>query len=116
MKKITVGVFAVLLLASAVAIAQQYQPLPFPQEANPALSNSYADESSSVNADMPSSMAENQSGMFERRHDQADLGSPFPSAANPSLGRGSEDQTTPSWEREHDLGSPFPSAADPSNQ
>ncbi len=112
--KIASGVFAVLLLVTAVAVGQQHQSYaePFPQSANPALANGTADESSpTVSADVPPSMATHQSGTYAGR-DKADLGSPFPQAANPSLGRKSEGLLP---DNNINLGSPFPSAANPSS-
>ena len=111
--KTTIGVLSVLLLVSALAIGQQHASYaePFPQSANPALANGAADEASpSVNADLPSSMAVNQS-VFAGSN-SADLGSPFPQAANPSRGR-EDDEMLP--DNNINLGSPFPSAANPSN-
>jgi hypothetical protein len=114
--KYLLGVFALLLLVSTLAFGQSYQPLPFPQEANTALQGGPSDES--VNADIPSSMAANQGEEIftYEHHDQADLGSPFPSAGNPALGRSTDDQMTPSWKELRELGSPFPSAANPSSE
>ena|ERR1700687_721798 len=109
--KYLLGVFALLLLVSTLAFGQSYQPLPFPQEANTALQGGSYDQDVDINA--PSSMASNQA--YDHR-DQVDLGSPFPSAGNPSLGRSTEDQMTPSWKAERELGSPFPSAANPSSE
>ncbi|MGC2209199.1 MAG: hypothetical protein WA532_03715 [Candidatus Korobacteraceae bacterium] len=111
--KTTIGAFAVLLLGSALAIGQQHSSYaePFPQSANPALANGMADESSpSVNADLPSSMATNQS-VFAGSN-RADLGSPFPRSADPSLGRKGDEMSPDS---NINLGSPFPSAANPSS-
>ena len=111
--KITSGVFAVLLLVTTVAVSQQHASYaePFPQSANPALANGTADASSpSVNAELPASMATNQS-VFAGSN-RADLGSPFPRAANPSLGR-TGDEMSP--DNNINLGSPFPSAANPSS-
>ena len=111
--KITSGVFAVLLLVTTVAVSQQHASYaePFPQSANPALANGTADESSpSVNAELPSSMATNQS-VFAGSN-RADLGSPFPRAANPSLGRAGDEMSP---DNNINLGSPFPSAANPSS-
>jgi len=111
--KTTIGAFAVLLLVSALAFGQQHSSYaePFPQSANPALANGTADESSpSVNADLPSSMATNQSVFAGST--RADLGSPFPRVANPSLGRPGDEMSPDS---KIDLGSPFPSAANPSS-
>jgi hypothetical protein len=104
--KTTFGVLAVLVLAATVAMGQEYQSKPFPQEANTALAGSTAGGSSyAVNVDVPSSMAANQSGTAK-----ADGGSAFPSAANPSLGRGSDQIGN----HTADGGSAFPSAANPS--
>ena len=88
--KITSGVFAVLLLVTTVAVGQQHASYaePFPQSANPVLANGSAEESSpAVNADVPSSMASNQSGTYAGRSDDVALGSPFPSVSNPSRNR-----------------------------
>ena len=117
--KTTVGVLAVLLLAATVAMGQDYQPKPFPQEANTALNNTYEESSPAVvvvvdQSELPSSMAANQDSanveISMDRHDRADLGSPFPSAANPS-GEFSSDQI---GNHTDDQESPFPSAANPS--
>jgi hypothetical protein len=86
--KITGGVLAALLLVTTVAVGQ-YAPFtePFPQSANPALANGAPEESSTaVTTDMPSSMA-SQSGTYAERSGKFDLGSPFPSSANPSNSR-----------------------------
>lgn len=121
--KITSGVFAVLLLATTVAVGQQHAPYaePFPQSANPALTNGTAEQwSLSGNGDVASSMAANQSSMsegtltaFSDRRDHANLGSPFPSSANPSLANVSAEE--PIGRHTADGGSPFPSAANPSS-
>jgi hypothetical protein len=112
--KTTIGVLAVLSLVTTLAIGQQYQET-FPQSANPALANGTAWEpSASVNADLPASMAANLSSMNADRSDKADLGSPFPSVANPSLGRGTAGQMSPD-EHNADSGSPFPNTANPSS-
>lgn len=111
--KTTIGAFAVLLLVSALAIGQQHSSYaePFPQSANPALANGMAEGSSpSVNADLPLSMATDQS-VFAGSN-RADLGSPFPQAANPSLGRAGDEMLPDS---NINLGSPFPGAANPSS-
>lgn len=105
--KYIVATLAVLLFASTFAVAEGYQPLPFPQAANTALASASTGGQSSVTAEMPASMATNQSQQSDRG------GSPFPSAANPSRAI-SSDQSTPSREHQHDLGSPFPSEANPS--
>jgi len=113
-----VGVLAVLLLVSTVALGQQYQT-PFPQAANPALANGTAEQSSpSLVRELPSSMAANQSSTDEEagRRANANSGSPFPSVANPSQWTGTSDTTSPSFEDRHDSGSPFPSAANPSRR
>jgi hypothetical protein len=119
--KSAMGVLAVMLLVSALAVGQSYQPLPFPQEANTALQGGLYEESvPSATADMPSSMAADQSNeitpsyRYEERSDQA-LGSPFPQAANPSLGHHG-DEMAPTWTEQRDLGSPFPSDANPSHE
>jgi hypothetical protein len=114
--KTTVGVLAVLLLGAAVAMGQDYQPKPFPQEANTALCNPYEESSPAVvdQGQLPSSMAANQDNVgveiYMDRHDRADLGSPFPSAANPSLEISSDQIGNHTDDQE----SPFPSAANPS--
>ena len=117
--KTTVGVLAVLLLAATVAMGQDYQPKPFPQEANTALNNTYEESSPAVvvvvdQSELPSSMAANQDSanveISMDRHDRADLGSPFPSAANPS-GEVSSDRIGTDADYQE---SPFPSAANPS--
>jgi hypothetical protein len=114
--KITSGVFAVLLLAAAVAVGQQHASYaePFPQSANPALANGSAAEESSpaLNGDVPSAMATNQSGTYTGRSNNFALGSPFLQAANPSLGQVG-DQALP--DSNINLGSPFPQAANPSS-
>jgi hypothetical protein len=108
--KYALGVFALLLFVTTLALGQSYQPLPFPQEANTALQAGSADPS----ANMPSSMAANQeSYTFTGEGDRVNLGSEFPSIANPVLGRDSAEMA-PAWGEQHDLGSPFPSAANPS--
>lgn len=119
--KTTIGAFAVLLFVTTLAIGQYQEP--FPQSANPALSNGKTEESSpSVKANLPPSMAANQSGTFEvmspsfaDQRDKAYLGSPFPSTANPSLARGSAGELSPAIVHHTiDKGSPFPSVANPS--
>jgi hypothetical protein len=117
--KSAVGVLAVFLLVSTLAVGQSYQPLPFPQEANTALQGGpYEESAPSATAELPSSMAADQSGEIAPsfNYEEHALGSPFPQAANPSLGRSSADQMAPSWDEQRDLGSPFPSAANPSNE
>lgn len=113
--KTIAGLFAVLLLVTAVALGQGYQPLPFPQAANPALANGSGDESSpsSATSDTPSSMAANQATDSDWSS-PAESGSPFPSAGNPSLGSSTSGQSSPSIEGSLSNGSPFPSAANPS--
>lgn len=112
--KSLVGAFAVLFLVTTFAVAQGYQPLPFPQAANTALASASAGEqSSSLTGGVPSSMAADQSQPMAMSHG-ANLGSPFPSAANPSLRAGASGQATPALEDQHDLGSPFPADANPS--
>jgi hypothetical protein len=115
--KSVVGVLAVLLLVSTVALSQEYQT-PFPQAANPALTNGTAEQSSSSSvSELPSSMAANQSSTSEKVSASVAIsGSPFPQAANPSLGTGTSETTSASFEDRHDSGSPFPSAANPSRQ
>jgi hypothetical protein len=119
--KTIVGAVAILLLGAAVAMGQDYQPKPFPQEANTALNNTYEESSPVVvvvdEGQLPSSMAANQDNVdvvivpsYMDRHDRADLGSPFPSAANPSR-EFSSDQI---GNHTDDQESPFPSAANPS--
>ena len=132
--KTTIGVFAVLLLVTTFAIGQQYQE-PFPQSANPALANgTVRGSSASVNADLPSSMAVNQSSMAADRPDNPALGLPFPQSANPALANGTVrgspasvnadlpslmaiNQSSMAADRPDNpaLGSPFPSAANPSS-
>jgi hypothetical protein len=121
--KITSGVFAVLLLVTAMAVGQQHASYaePFPQSANPALANGTAEELSlSGIAEAPSSMAAIQSSTsevmltsFSDQRDKAGLGSPFPSAANPSLANGSAGELM--GHSTVDEGSLFPSFANPSN-
>ena len=114
--KYVLGVFALLLLVSTLALGQSYQPLPFPAEANTALQgNPYNEMAPTVTE--PSSMAANQGEEIFIYHGSGTaLGSPFPSAANPSLGRSTADESTPSWREERSLGSPFPAAANPARQ
>jgi hypothetical protein len=81
--KSMVGLLASLLLVSTVAFGQQYET-PFPQAANPALTNGAGDSSSAPAVrELPSSMAANQSSTDEEMSPSF-TGSPFPSAANPS--------------------------------
>ncbi len=120
--KITVGALTVLLLVATLAVGQQHASYaePFPQSANPALENGTAEEMSlSENAGLPSSMAAIQSSTsevmltsFSDQPDKADLGSPFPSVANPSLANGSAGELI--GHSAADGGSPFPSTANPS--
>jgi hypothetical protein len=49
------------------------------------------------------------------RSTNADNGSPFPTAANPSLGAASEAPLVNEQRHKTDSGSPFPMAADPSS-
>jgi hypothetical protein len=91
----TIGVFAALLFVTTVALGQQYQPLPFPQAANPALANRTIEKTSpSLNVNVPSSMAPHtpteaiatsrdqpNETNAPLRH-QFDSRSPFPCAAN----------------------------------
>lgn len=114
--KYLLGAFALVLLVSTLALGQSYQPLPFPQEANTALQgNPYNEMAPDVNE--PSSMASNQGEeVFIFHGSNLALGSPFPSAANPSLGRSTADETTPSWREQRELGSPFPAAANPARE
>ena len=107
--KCFVGAVAVLFLVTTFAMAGGYQPLPFPQEANTALAGG---DTGSATSEMPASMAASQSEISVATS-PAEAGSPFPSAANPSLGADNSDQTTPSEERQKNLGSPFPSSARP---
>jgi len=98
-----------LFFVTTRASGQQYQPLPFPQAVNTALASGTAEEAQpAAAAEAPSAMATNAG-----RHENVDLGSPFPSAANPSLGSTS-DQVSPA-EIRPESGSPFPSAANPSS-
>jgi hypothetical protein len=104
--KTTAGILAGLLLAATVALGQQYQPKPFPQEANTALVASTDHASlAATNAGLPSSMAANQGSTAA-----VDTGSPFPSAANPSLNSRADAIGSDAANG----GSPFPSAANPS--
>ena len=114
--KIRSGVFTVLLLATTVAMGQQHASYaePFPQSANPALTNSTA-EVSAENTAMPVSMAMSQGGAYTDRRSGVDLGSPFPQAANPALANGSTGETISIGHSTQGGGSPFPSAANPSN-
>ncbi|MGC2209489.1 MAG: hypothetical protein WA532_05180 [Candidatus Korobacteraceae bacterium] len=114
--KYVLGVFALLLLVSTLALGQSYQPLPFPQEANTALQGG-PDNEMAPDVNLPSSMAANQGEeVFIYHGGGTALGSPFPSAANPSLDRSNADETTPSWREERRLGSPFPAAANPAHE
>jgi hypothetical protein len=97
-----------LFFVTTFAMAAEYQPLPFPQDANTALAGA-GQQSGSIAADMPASMASNQSTSFA-----VHSGSPFPAEANPSATASTSEQGTPAAEREHDLGSPFPADAAPS--
>jgi hypothetical protein len=113
--KSAVGVLAVLLLGAAVAMSQDYQPKPFPQEANTALAGTSSQEMSPVadQSQLPSSMAaNNEYGAAEEvvPSNRADNGSPFPSAANPNLGVAADQIGT----HTDDQVSPFPHAANPS--
>lgn len=74
-----VGVIAMVLLATAFGAAQSDQPLPFPQAANPALTNPGPDTDSQP-AVLPPAMASPNSTK------NTEAGSPFPMAANPSQG------------------------------
>jgi hypothetical protein len=126
--KSMVGMLGVLLLLSTVALAQQYQPLPFPQEANPALQNSYNDETPSA-VDLPSAMASDEATVeiFPSAEDshhewyRFQTGSPFPMAADPALANGddrdrkfSDVDTDTEWQ-DRGPGSPFPTAANEQN-
>ena len=97
---------AVLLIGPTLAAAQNYQPLPFPQESNTALAT--ADED--LWPWVPPVMAERSSATVR------DEGSPFPTAANPSRDADSSDQCAPAARDSHDLGSPFPCDANPSTK
>ena len=112
--KITSGVFAVLLLATTVAMGQQHASYaePFPQSANPALTNSTAE---AVSTAMPVSMAMSQGGGYADRRSDVDLGSPFPQAANPALANGSTGGTISIGHSTQSGGSPFPGAANPAH-
>jgi hypothetical protein len=113
---------AVLLFVTTIAMGQNSQ-LPFPQAANPALQEgTYAPVVVFTPQNTPSSMAANVGGttaapMIAYRGDDIDNGSPFPTAANPSLGAGTNMENPSLEERRHkaDSGSPFPAAADPSS-
>ena len=111
--KYLLGAFALSLFVSTLAFGQSYQPLPFPQEANTALQGDQYNEMAPTVTE-PSSMASNQGEeVFIYHGSGIALGSPFPSAANPSLGRSTADEMTPSWREQRQLGSPFPAAANP---
>jgi len=115
--KYLLGVFALLLLVSTLAFGQSYQPLPFPQEANTALQGGPGDEMA-PSFNEPASMAGNQGEdiVTYGANDHIALGSPFPAAANPSLGQSTADQMTPSRREQRELGSPFPAAANPARE
>jgi len=102
--KSLVGAVAVLFLVTTFALAGD-QPLPFPQEANTALAGG---DTGSATGETPASMAASQSSDI-----RVAVGSPFPSAANPSADADNSNQSTPSEGRQHDLGSPFPADARP---
>ena len=110
--KITSGVFAVLLLATTVAMGQQHASYaePFPQSANPALTNSAAESTA-----MPLSMATSQGGAYTDQRSDVDLGSPFPQAANPALTNSSAGEAVLMGHSTQAGGSPFPSAANPAH-
>ena len=106
--KLTIGVLAVLLLVTFVAVAQNSQ-LPFPQAANPALASK---QPAVVYQPVPPSMAANVGATvaetFAPRPSKIGTGSPFPMAANPATGAASF------VEPSHEIGgSPFPVAANP---
>jgi len=110
--------FAVLLFVTTLSMGQNSQ-LPFPQAANPALENgAYAPAVVFQPQNSPSAMAANVGGatieIAPFRSNRIDNGSPFPMAANPSMGTGTIAETPFVGERRHkDNGSPFPMAADP---
>jgi hypothetical protein len=111
----TLGMLAVLLFVTAMAMGQN--AVPFPQGANPALENgSYVPAVVDTPQNMPSSMAANVGdATISYRSDRIDAGSPFPMDANPSLEKGTVAQEPFLGERHPgiDTGSPFPTAADP---
>ena len=120
--KLTFGVLAVLLFATTLAVSQPAN-LPFPQAANPALQSGDTIVplvvAQDYDANVPSSMAANESGMSEQEapsvlawhnHNSGGLGSPFPSAANPSLHKTGEEMSSSG---RIETGSPFPQAANP---
>jgi len=113
--KLTFGVLAGLLFVSTAAMGQYGGGSPFPQAANPALRDGELQLPLVVDqdyrADSPSSMATNSPSILSW-HQKVDTGSPFPQAANPSLGSGTTGETSPSGNV--DTGSPFPQAANPS--
>jgi hypothetical protein len=124
--KLTLGLLTLLLLVTTAALGQQYQPLPFPQAANPSLDSSYYEETSpSDQSELPSAMASNQASdisfSIEDSHREGyrfDTGSPFPASADPALSRGSDrdrkfsdvDVDSDDW-HDNNPGSPFPTAA-----
>jgi hypothetical protein len=117
--KLTLGLLTLLLLVSTAALAQQYQPLPFPQAANPSLSNfNYEETFPSDRSELPSAMTSNQvsdiSFSIEESH-SFDSGSAFPASADPALSRENEkfsdvDVDSDDW-HDNNPGSPFPTAA-----
>jgi hypothetical protein len=118
--KYAVGVSALLLLVTALAFGQSYQPLPFPQEANTALQSEWHQQwTTSDNANLPPSMAADEDSFeispsytYESEGNRISLGSPFPGAADPYLGHHYDEMAPePGFGTAHDE---FPSAADPS--
>lgn len=104
--KRTIEVLATLLFVTALALGQQYQPLPFPQAANTALASLTAENAAPASARVPSAMAARQVSAPQA----ADV-SPLPTAANPAFGKGWDAMIGHSTD---EGGSPFPSAANPS--
>ena len=115
--KLTTGIFAGLLMVSTVAVGQYGGGSPFPQAANPALTDGELRLPLVVNqdylVDSPPSIAAISPSVLSW-HQKVDTGSPFPQAANPSLGSGTSGQTSPSGKV--DTGSPFPQAANPARR
>jgi hypothetical protein len=115
MKSIVLEAIAALLLFTTVAMGQQ--PLtPFPQSANPSLTNNESTEKSLyvTNHDLPPAMAANNANT-NAETTAATLGSPFPSIANPSRGETTNSDSSLSVAgRSYDAKSPFPASANPS--
>ena len=105
------GVLAALvLIATTFASAQAYQPLPFPQAANTALTG--APDSNELPS-MPAAMAKHATKPETTSYE---LGSSFPAAANPSRGENNSDQRAPAARKGYELGTPFPCEANPSRK